>query len=149
MGLPDDDLGNEPVAALDAAIETLSFEHADLDLNHVERAGVFRCVVELKPPEHAARLGRWEGGIESGGGECGEVVEDEADALGFFEVDIDEFAHAKGEVVSGAMTGDLDPAPRAMGIEEDEEIDDAVEAVLVIESSAVPARPGSAGALRR
>ncbi len=58
-------------------------------------------VVELEPPEHAARLGRGEGGVESGGGVGGEVVEDDADALGFWEVDIDELAHAKREVVSG------------------------------------------------
>ena len=64
----------------------------------------------------------------------GEVVEDDADALGFWEVDIDEFAHAKGEVVSGATTRDLDPAPRAMGVKEDEEIDGAVAAILVIEA---------------
>src|SRR5208337_2965614 len=119
------DLGNEAVAAFDAAIETLAFEHADLDLNHVEPAGVFGRVVELKPPEHAARLGRWEGGVESGGGVGGEVVEDDADALGFWEVDVDKLAHAKGEVVSSATARDLDPAPRAMGVKEDEEIDGA------------------------
>jgi hypothetical protein len=62
----------EAVAAFDAAIETLAFEHADLD---------------LKPPEHAARLGRREGGVESGGGMGGEVVGDDADALGFWEVE--------------------------------------------------------------
>ena len=107
LGLPCVDLGNEAVAAFDATIETLAFENADLDLNHVEPAGVFGRVVELKPPEHAARLGRWEGGVESGGYGSGGVVEDDEDALGFFEVDIDEFAHAKGEVVSGATISDL------------------------------------------
>src|SRR5271157_5325744 len=134
LRLPDVDLGNEPVAAFDAAIETLAFEHADLDLNHVEPAGVLRCVVELKPSERAARFGRWECGVESGSGVGGEVVEDDADALGLWEVDIDELAHAKGEVVSGAMISDLDPAPRAMGIEEDEEIDGAVAAIFVVEA---------------
>ena len=64
----------------------------------------------------------------------GEVIEDDADALGLWEVDIDELAHAKGEVVSGATTRDLDPAPRAMGVDEDEEIDDAVAAILVVEA---------------
>ena len=134
LRLPDVDLGNEPVAAFDAPIETLAFEHADLDLNHVEPAGVLGRVVELKPPEHAARFGRWEGGVESGSGVGGEVIEDDADALGLWEVDIDEFAHAKGEVVSGATISDLDPAPRAMGIDEDEEIDGAVAAILVVEA---------------
>ena len=32
LGLPCVDLGNEAVAAFDATIETLAFEHADLDL---------------------------------------------------------------------------------------------------------------------
>ena len=65
---PEVDLGNEPVAAFDAAIETLANEHADPDLNHVEPAGVLGRVVELKPPEHPARFGRWESGVESGSG---------------------------------------------------------------------------------
>src|SRR5271157_1773487 len=141
LRLPDVDLGNEPVAAFDAAIETLAFEHADLDLNHVEPAGVLRCVVELKPPEHAARFGRWECGVESGSGVGGEVVEDDADALGFWEVDVDKLAHAKGEVVSSATARDLDPAPRAMGVKEDEEIDGAVAAILVIDAFG-PSRRG-------
>src|SRR5271166_2125281 len=134
LRLPDVDLGNQPVGAFDSAIETLAFEHADLDLNHVEPAGMLGRVVEVEPPEHAARLGRREGGVESGGGVGGEVVEDDADALGFWEVDIDKLAHAKGEVVSGATTRDLDPAPGAMGVKEDEEIDGAVAAILVIEA---------------
>ena len=97
LRLPDVDLGNQPVGAFNSAIETLAFEHADLDLNHVEPAGVLGRVVEVEPPEHAARLGRREGGVESGGGVGGEVVEDDADALGFWAVDIDKLAHAKGE----------------------------------------------------
>ena len=76
---------------------------------------MFGGVVELEPPDHAARLGRWEGGVESSGGVGGEVVEDDADALGFFEVDIDEFAHAKGEVVSGATISDLVPCAKSDG----------------------------------
>jgi hypothetical protein len=32
----------------------------------------------------------------------GEVVEDDADALGFWEVNIEELAHAEGEVFGGA-----------------------------------------------
>jgi hypothetical protein len=119
LGLPGVDLGNEAVRAFNAAIETLAFEHADLDLDHVEPACMLGGVVELEPPEHAARLGRREGDVESGGGVGGEVVEDDADVLGFWEVDIDKLAHAKGEVVSGAMIRDLDPAPRAMGVKID------------------------------
>ena len=94
LDLPGVDFGNEAIAAFDAAIEALAFEHADLDLNHVEPAGVLGRVVELEPPEHAAGLGRWEGGVESGGSVGGEVVEDDADALGFWEVDVDKLTQA-------------------------------------------------------
>ena len=51
-----------------AVVPVTAFEHPDLDLNHVEPAGVLGRVVELKPPKHAARLCRWEGGVESGSG---------------------------------------------------------------------------------
>ena len=101
LGLPCVDLGNEAVAAFDATIETLAFEHADLDLNHVEPAGVFGRVVELKPPEHAARLGRREGGVRAAAVWV-ERLSRTTRMRSASEVDIDEFAHAKGEVVSGA-----------------------------------------------
>jgi hypothetical protein len=42
-------------------------------------------------------------------------------ALGFWRVEIEELAHAKSEVVSGAAPRDLDPAAIAMGVKEDEE----------------------------
>ena len=54
--------------------------------------------VELKPPEHAARFGG-ESGAESGSGVGGEVIEDDADALGSSgKSTSDELAAAKGEV---------------------------------------------------
>jgi hypothetical protein len=58
LRLPEVDLGNEPLTAFDAAIETLAFEHADLDLDRVEPAGVLGRIMELKPPGNAARFGR-------------------------------------------------------------------------------------------
>ena len=68
LRLPDVDLDNEPVAAFDAAIETLAFEHADLDLNHVEPACVFWGVVELDPPQDPSGFGGREGLIQGVGG---------------------------------------------------------------------------------
>ena len=135
---------------VDAAVEALLLEDADLDLDHVEPAGVLWRVVELDAPDQAARLGRREGGIEGGGGMGGEIVEDDPDALGVGEVEVDEVAHGEGEVVGGAALGDFDVAPGAMGIEADEEIGGAVAAILVVEALR-PAwlRPGSAGAPRR
>ena len=47
-------------------------------------------------------------------------------------MDIDEFAHALGVVFGRSPLGDLDLAPRSVRVEDDEEIDGAVAAVLVI-----------------
>ena len=53
-------------------------EHADLDLNHVEPASVLRRVGNSSRPSTRRSA-------ESGGGLGEEVVEDDADALGFWE----------------------------------------------------------------
>ena len=149
LRLPNVDFGNQPVGAFDAAIETLAFEHADLDLDHVEPAGVLGRVVELEPAEHAARFGGGKAGRarrRCGSRGC-------RARRGYArprEIDIDEVAHAEGEVVSGAPIGDLDLAPRAVDVKEDEEIGGAVAAILVVVALDLPRlRPGSAGALRR
>jgi len=122
------------LTAVDAAIEALAFEDADLDLDHVEPAGVFGRVVELDSSEHASRLGGRQCGVKRGGSVGGEIVEHHPDALGFWEIDIDEFTHTQGEIIGGAVIGDFDPSPRSVDIEEDEEIDGAIAAILVVEA---------------
>jgi hypothetical protein len=82
LNLPGVDLGNEAVVVFDAAIETLAFEHADLDSTMFSQLACLGGEVELNPPEHAARLGRWEGGVESGGSVGREVVVLSRDASG-------------------------------------------------------------------
>ena len=47
-------------------------------------------------------------------------------------MDIDEFTHALGVVLRRSPLGDLDLTPGAMHVEDDEEIDGAVAAILVI-----------------
>jgi hypothetical protein len=46
----------EAISAFDVAVETLAFERAELDLNHVEPADMLGGVVEFKPPEHAGQI---------------------------------------------------------------------------------------------
>ena len=67
---------------------------------------------------------------------------------GFWEVDIDKLADAKGEVVSGAMTRDL-TAPRAVGVKEDEEIGRRRCGDTSRSARAVRVRPRSARRRRR
>ena len=66
----------------------------------------------------------------------------DTNALGFWEVNLDKLAHAKGEVVSNPMACDLYHAPRATGVKEDEEIDGAVAAILVIDAFGPSRRAG-------
>ena len=79
-----------------------------------------------------------------------EIVEHDADALGFGKVHVCELAHAVGEVDGGAAVGDFDLAPGPVRIEEDKEIDCTVAPVFAIEALTLPgARPGSACGPRR
>src|SRR3954447_10006923 len=64
---PGGNFGDEAVARADAAVEALAAQHADLDLNHVEPAGMLWGVVELQAAQYAVRLGCREGFIERAG----------------------------------------------------------------------------------
>src|SRR3977135_4621200 len=61
-----------------------------------------------------------------------QLVQDDADPLGQWIVQIDEIAHAVGEVAGGALVGDLDRAPGPVGVEEDEQVDRAIAAILAV-----------------
>jgi hypothetical protein len=50
--LPCSGLGDETGVAVYAAVEALAGEDADLDLDHVQPAGVLGDVVELQPAQH-------------------------------------------------------------------------------------------------
>jgi hypothetical protein len=49
-----------------------------------------------------------------------EVIEDDPDLLGLGIMDIEKLAHALGEVAGRPMVGNLDLAPGAVRVEEDE-----------------------------
>ena len=91
-------LGSERRLRRDAAVEALLDHHADLDLDHVEPAGVLRRVVKLEPAEDATGLAGCERLVERSGRVGREVVEDDADAFRLRVVRVDEVAHALGEV---------------------------------------------------
>ena len=59
--------GGEPGVAVDASIEALAGQDADLDLHHVEPAGVLGDVVELQTAQNASCFVGWEGLVERAG----------------------------------------------------------------------------------
>lgn len=61
-----------------------------------------------------------------------QVVEHDADALRFGIMSVGELAHADGKVFCGAPLGDLDLAPGAVHVEEDEQVGGAVALVLAV-----------------
>jgi hypothetical protein len=88
-----------------------------------------------------------------------EVIEHDANAFGVRVVAVDEVAHAMGEVDAGSLVGHLDVPPRAVRIDEDEEIRRSVTSVFVVDSGrsaralrhgqcASSKAPGTAPALR-
>jgi hypothetical protein len=70
-----------------------------------------------------------------------EVVEHDPDPLGLRIMEIDQVAHAFGEVAGGALVSDLDPAPGSVRVEKDEQVDGAVAAIFIVEAFQ-PARRG-------
>ena len=81
--LPVGDLGDQGTHVRDAPVKALLYHHPDLDLDHVEPAGVLRRVVELDPPEDAAGLVRRKGFVERRRRVGRQVVEDHRMSFAF------------------------------------------------------------------
>ena len=62
--LPGGDFLGQGLLVRDTSIETLTGQHAEFGLCHVQPAAVFGCVVPLEPLDEAARLGRGESFVE-------------------------------------------------------------------------------------
>jgi hypothetical protein len=130
--LPSRDFTDEAVGVVDPAIQALTAQHADPDLDHVEPAGMLWGVVELQASQNAAGFGGSECLIEGAGRMGRQVVLYDPDTGGIGIVDIDEFAHAVGVIFCRPPFGDLDLAPWPVRVNADEEIDGAVAAVFVV-----------------
>src|ERR1700675_4012746 len=83
-------------------------------------------------PTMLSQLAGPKGLVQRAGRVCRQIVQDDADAFRFREVDITELAHAGGEVHGGAAVGDFDPAPRAMHVEENEQVGRSVALVFAV-----------------
>jgi hypothetical protein len=131
--LPSGDFADEVFWVVDSAIQTLTAEHADLDLDHVEPAGMLGGVMEFQASQNSPDFGERECLIE-GASRVGRqvVVLYDPDARAIRIMDIDKLAHALGVVFCRPPLGDLDLAPRPMHIDADEEIDGAVAAILAV-----------------
>ena len=53
LSLPGGDFGLEALLAVDAPIQALTAQHANLDLDHVQPAGVLGDIVELQAVQQA------------------------------------------------------------------------------------------------
>jgi hypothetical protein len=79
----------------------LAMQHPNLDLDHVEPAGVLGDIVELQPAQHAVRFASGERLIERTGRVCRQVVHYDPDPLRHGVVNVRELTHADGEVHCG------------------------------------------------
>jgi Hsp70 protein len=112
LSCPCGDFADEALGIVDSAVQTLAAEHADLDLDHVEPAGVLGSVVELQAAQNSPGFGGRECLIEGAGRVDRQVVLHNPDGFGIGIMDIGEFAHALGVVYCRPPLGDLDLAPR-------------------------------------
>ena len=94
--------GTRRLRVVDSAIQALSAQDADLDLDHVEPACVLGRVVEFEPAQHAPGFGGRERLIEGAGRVGRQIILHDADVLGIGIMNIDEFAHALGVVLGRA-----------------------------------------------
>src|SRR5450759_3136809 len=67
LSFPGSDLGYVFLLGGDAPVEALTAQHADLDLDHVQPAGMLWDIVELQSAQHPARLARGKGLVECAG----------------------------------------------------------------------------------
>src|SRR5687768_13942229 len=132
-GLPGGDFSHEGVAVTDAAVEALAGEHRELQLGHVEPTAVDGGVVKLQLPADATSFSRRERLVEGGRGVGVQVVEDDPNGGRVREVPIDQVAHLVGEVVLGALVGDVDVAPGPERLGDQEEVGGPVALVLVVD----------------
>ena len=80
--LPGSGLGDQLLGAVDATIEALGGQHANLDFHHVQPAGVFGNIMELQAVEQAPGFGRREGLIECAGRVGRKIIQHMHSALG-------------------------------------------------------------------
>ena len=129
---PGGDLGDDFLLVVDASVQALTAQDADLDLDHVQPAGALGGMMEVQALEHAAGFRCGEGVVQGAGRMGRQIVEHYADQRRLRIVEVDQLTHADGKVPVGAPVGDLDPAPGPMGVEEDEQVDCAVAVILAI-----------------
>jgi hypothetical protein len=92
--LPSGDFSDEVFWIVDSAIQTLTAEHADLDLDHVEPAGMLGGVMELQASQNSPGFRGRECLIEGAGRVGRQVVLYDPDVRGIGIMDIDKLAHA-------------------------------------------------------
>jgi hypothetical protein len=107
LPLPGCDFRFKLLPCCDASIKALAAQHADLDLDHVEPAGVLGHIVEFQPAQHPSGFAGRKGLVERAGVMCGQVVQHDPNPLGVREVAVSQLAHAFGEVHRGAAVSDL------------------------------------------
>ena len=138
--LPGGDLSLEPLVVVDAPVQALALEHPDLNLGHVEPAGMLGGEVELQPTHEPMGFRRRGGLLERAGRVRRQVVRHHPDRLRLREIDIGELAHAGGKILCRAPLPHLHPAPGPVHIEDYEKIGGAVAAILVINALDLPGR---------
>ena len=102
-------------------------------------------VMELQTAQHTVSFGAGKASYSAPASVGRQIVHHDADQIGPRVMDIDQVAHALGEILRCALVGDLHLAPWPVRIEENEQVDRAITAIFVVVAPGLARRqPGSA-----
>jgi hypothetical protein len=88
--------------------------------------------MEFQSAQQPPRLLSRECLIECASRVSGEIIEDDANTLSRREVNLDEVAHAGGEIDRGSALGDFHLAPRPMDVDEHEQISGSIAPIFAV-----------------
>ena len=144
LGLVGGDLALQGVGVGVSPFETGAAQHAELDLRHVEPAGVFGRVVKLEPLHDAPGLSSREGLVKGGPAVGVQIVQYHSNHRSIGVGHVNQPAHLVGEVRHGASFRDRHVAPASQGFAGQEQIAGAGAAILIV----LPPQPSRLGGQR-
>ncbi|SDZ24320.1 hypothetical protein SAMN05421754_11262 [Nitrosomonas sp. Nm58] len=130
--LPGIHLSSERVAVVPASIQTLPIKDADLDLRHVEPAGVFRGVVEYDAAQQRLCLLNTKRFLETTTKVGVEVIHDQVNAVRLGVHLLKQVPDKGDEVSLGALRCDDDRARTPFGFDCHEQVTCSSANILVI-----------------
>jgi len=113
---PGSNLFAQDLDTRDTTIEALTGQHGQLTLGHIEPTAVLGGVVKLEFADDPTRFSRRQNAVQGGRGMGIEVIQDQANPFGGWEVLIHQQAYLLSKIWFRPLWSDIDVAPSAQGL---------------------------------